>query len=134
MWTTEVAYSTNWQKELLCKRCQQHCQNSNAKLERQQQCLYTYACYPDVPVNRQEKEADLLAHYCIIDNRKQNTSSQRFTPEDRRIGLPAKNYMHAQACTSIHKHTKQTALEFSFNKQSQSLLTLSATLLPSVHL
>ena len=121
---------SNWQKELLCKRCQQHCQNSNAKLERQQQCLYTYACYPDVPVNRQEKEADLLAHYCIIDNRKQNTSSQHFTPEDRRIGLLAKNYMHAQAYTS----TQSRQLWNSFNKRSQSLLTLSATLLLSVHL
>lgn len=99
MWTTEVAYSTNWQKELLCKRCQQHCQNSNAKLERQQQCLYTYACYPYVPVNRQEKEAVLLAHYCVLENRKQNSWSH-FTPEDRRVGLLAKTYIHAQAYTS----------------------------------
>jgi len=81
-----------------------------------------------VPVKRQQKEAVLLAHCCIIENGKQNTWSH-FTPEDRRVGLLAKTYMHA--CTSIHKHTKLTALEFAFNKWSRSLLALSATLLLS---
>lgn len=62
--------------------------------------LHLYACYTDVPVNRQDKEADLLAHYCITDKRKQNTWSKHYTPEDGRIVLLAKKYMHAQTYTS----------------------------------